>query len=94
MKAVTGNRLCDGAVVYLKDDDQWTVHIAEAAPFQNDDGEAVLKAAQTRVGEITEAYLIDIADDGAPSGRQALRETIRTAGPTVRVDLGVQAGRV
>ncbi len=92
MKAITANRLSDGAVVYLGDDDQWTAQIEGAAAFDNDDAKAVLDAAQSRKTEITEAYLIDVDEAGAPAGREALRETIRKSGPTVRTDLGYQAG--
>ena len=94
MKAVTANRLADGAVVYLGDDDQWTPYLVEAARFEDADAAPVLAAAQGRVTEIADAYLIDVDGPGdrlAPAGRQALRETIRTNGPTVRTDLGYQA---
>ncbi len=92
MKAVTGNRLADGAVVYLNDNDQWTVRIAHAARFDDDDASAALKATQLRKAEIADAYLIEVSEEGAPAGREALRETIRKSGPTVRLDLGYQAG--
>jgi Protein of unknown function (DUF2849) len=91
MKAITGNRLNDGAVVYLCDDDQWTTQRAKAARFDDDDIAPVLSAAQVRVREITDAYIIDVSADGAPAGRTIIRETIRGAGPTVRGDLGLQA---
>ena len=92
MKAVTANRLSDGVVVYLNDEDQWTVHLCTAAKFVDDDALSVLAAAQGRVREITDAYLIDVDEAGAPAGRAGLRETIRKTGPTVRIDLGHQAG--
>ena len=92
MKAVTGNRLSDGAVVYLGDNDRWITDLSAAARFEDDDAKGVLAAAQTRVKEISDAYLIDIDEAGAPEGRETLRETIRKSGPTVRVDLGYQAG--
>ena len=91
MKAVTGNRLCDGAVVYLADDDRWTPNLSKAARFEDGDAEAVLAAAKTRVTEIAEAYLIDVDETASPAGRQALRETIRKSGPTVRPDLRCQS---
>ena len=91
MKAITANRLSDGAVVYLGDDDQWTAEIARAARFADEDAGAALAAAQSRKTEIADAYLIAVSEDGALAGRERLRETIRTAGPTVRVDLGYQA---
>lgn len=91
MKVVTGNRLSDGAVVYLADDDQWTSYLGQAARFEDGDAAPVLAAAQARTTEIADAYLIDVDEDAAPAGRQALRETIRKSGPTVRRDLGCQA---
>ncbi|GJL90971.1 DUF2849 domain-containing protein [Hyphococcus sp.] len=92
MKTVTANRLDDGAVVYLADDDRWTSDINAAARFADDDSKSVLAAAQLRVKEIADAYLVDIDESGALTGRETLRETIRKAGPTVRADLGYQAG--
>lgn len=91
MKVVTGNRLSDGAVVYLADDDQWTSYLGEAARFEDTDAQPVLAAAQSRIKEIADAYLIDVDEKATPAGRQALREIIRTSGPTVRADLGYQA---
>jgi hypothetical protein len=92
MKAITANRLDDGAVVYLDDDDRWTAHLASAAQFEDDDAKNVLAAVQSRVKEIADVYLIDVTDAGALAGRETLRETIRKSGPTVRADLGYQAG--
>lgn len=91
MKAVTGNRLDDGVVVYLGDDDRWTSDLSAAARFEDGDAKDVLAAAQKRVKEIADAYLIDVDEAGAPAGRETLRETIRKSGPTVRLDLGYQA---
>lgn len=92
MKAVTGNRLDDGRVVYLTPTDDWTERLSCAQLFADDDAAPVLAAARIRVREIADAYLIDVDKEGA-TGREALRETIRSRGPTVRVDLGKQAGR-
>jgi len=91
MKVITGNRLTDGAVIYLDDNDQWTVRLDEAAQFENEDSVAVLEAVQSRTKELADVYLIEIGNAGAPTGRQALREEIRMSGPTIRSDLGYQA---
>lgn len=91
MKAVTANRLRDGAVVYLDDKDQWTHDLRAAARFNDADAGDVLAAVQTRVGEIADVYLIDVDEAGALTGRETLRETIRKSGPTVRLDIGYQA---
>lgn len=91
MKAVTGNRLRDGAVVYLTDDNQWSERFSDAARFDDVAAKDVLATAQKRRIEIADAYIIDIDDEGAHSGRTVIRESIRTRGPTVRSDLGYQA---
>lgn len=87
MKIVTANRLSDGAVVYLGDDDQWILSQSAAAKFSDEDAKTVLAAAQTRVTEIADVYLVDVDESGALTGRETLRETIRRKGPTVREDL-------
>lgn len=92
MKAVTANRLDDGAVVFLADDDGWSAELCRAARFSDEDAKAVLAAAKTRTGEIADAYLVSISEDGTLIGRETLREMIRKSGPTVRADLGYQAG--
>jgi hypothetical protein len=91
MKAVTANRLDDGAVVYLAGDESWTSELSAAARFDDEAAKAALETAQARVEDIADAYLIDVDDQGAPAGRETLRETIRKSGPTVRLDLGYQA---
>lgn len=91
MKAITANQLLDGAVVYLDEGNQWTTDVRQAVRYDGAAAEAALSQAQARATEIADIYLIDISEDGAPAGRAALRETIRTAGPTVRTDLGYQA---
>ena len=91
MKAITANRLEDGAVVYLDRNGQWTAQLGEAARYDGEAGEAALVEAKMRATEIADIYLIELGENGAPSGRASLRETIRQAGPTVRLDLGYQA---
>lgn len=87
MKIITGNRLLDGAVVYLGDDAAWTDDISRAQRLEQN-ADAALASARTRVTEIAGAYLIEISADGAPTGRETVRETIRLNGPTVRPDVG------
>ncbi|NNE42131.1 MAG: DUF2849 domain-containing protein [Marinicaulis sp.] len=88
MKAITGNRLDDGAVVYLNDEDEWTTHFCASAKFADEDAENVFQAVQKRTDEIAEFFLIDVDEDGVLAGRKIIRETIRSVGPTVRPDLG------
>lgn len=91
MKSITANRLVDGIVVYWTVDLGWSPRLSEAACFSNSDAEAALAEASRDIRHIAEPYLIERADDGGLAGRDALRETLRTRGPSVRPDLGYQA---
>ena len=88
MKVVTANRLADGAVVYLDGDGGWTGEIIRARRIDAAESETVLALAKSRVTEIAAAYLVEIGEDGAPAGRERVRENIWRRGPTVRPDLG------
>lgn len=90
MKAVTANRLSDGAVVYAGPRGALVERFEQASLFDDGAAEAALEAVLSRATTIAAAYLIE-ADASGPVGRQALRETIRKNGPTVRKDLGRQA---
>ena len=88
MKAITGNRLADGGVVYLAPNGSWTEDLGAAEGFGPDKIEAALEGARRRKTEIAAAYAIEVSAEGAPAGREAFRERIRRIGPTVRPDLG------
>lgn len=92
MKAVTANLLADGAVVWLARDGSLTDRFESAALYTDDEAAAALARVAAQTAVVANAYLID-ADAAGPSGREALRETIRRNGPTVRRDLGKQAER-
>lgn len=88
-KIATGNRLRDGAVIYLKRDGRWNTEVSEAQVAQTEEEEAALKAALDQA--VKNNFLIDAAvvdtraiNDTAPA---RLREQIRAVGPTVRPDL-------
>lgn len=91
MKSITANRLADGAVVYWTDDASWSPRLAEAARFAREEADAALEKARRDIRHVAEPYLIDRAEDGGLAGRDALRETLRMRGPSVRPDLGYQA---
>lgn len=90
MKAVTANRLSDGEVVWLGRDGALVARFEAAALYTDEDAPAALAGVAAQAGLVASAYLID-ADASGPVGREALRETIRRDGPTVRRDLGKQA---
>jgi hypothetical protein len=93
---LTANRLTDGDVLYWKAGN-WVESLpegevfAEAAP-----AEAALAAAQATVGDnvVVNPYLFDVRVDTAGTHPVKEREIIRAAGPSVRDDLGKQAGRL
>ncbi|MDG2495575.1 MAG: DUF2849 domain-containing protein [Alphaproteobacteria bacterium] len=93
-QAVTANRLSDGEVVYLTADNQWAetfpaADIADGGAA----GEALLARALPADFElhVLEPYLFEVLQDGAHFKPASVREIIRAAGPTVRLDLGKQA---
>jgi len=93
VKAITANRLSDGVVVYLGADGALVERFDHAALFDDDAARESLTALLQRRTVIAGAYLID-AEAAGPVGREALRETIRRNGPSVRRDLGKQAEAV
>lgn len=93
MKAITANRLTDGEVVYVGADGALVDRFEHARLFDGAAADEALAEILTRKTVIAAAYLID-AEEKGPVGREALRETIRKNGPTVRRDLGKQAEAV
>ena len=85
-KAVTANRLHDGAVVYRTAAGRWSERIEDAGLAASEsESEAVLDGAWSDVERllVVNPYVFDVAlgDDGpVPQGQ---RETIRARGPSV-----------
>lgn len=92
LKAVTANLLAEGVVVWMKADGSWAHRIEEAAAFDGADADAALKRAEADFTQVVGAYLIEIEPGKGAIGQERLKETIRALGPTVRLDLGKQAG--
>jgi hypothetical protein len=94
MKALTANRLSDGEAVWLAKDGAWAEEIGPAEVVGDKDGEARLEAigkAAYENNEVVDVNLIDVELVDGEIVPQRLRERIRAAGPTNRVDLGKQA---
>lgn len=94
MKLLTANRLSDGEAVWWSDDLGWISRIDGATPAEGKDDEARLEAVgQDGIArnQVIDVNLIDVGiENGAPVPVR-LRERIRAAGPTNRLDLGKQA---
>lgn len=94
-QAVTANRLSDGEVVYLSADNRWVEAFGEADIADGAEAaEALLARAMPADFEahVLEPYLFEVLEDDRFYKPASVRETIRAAGPTVRLDLGKQAG--
>ena len=94
--AISANRLIDGIVVFLSPTG-WAEELRDAERFSDKaaaeaamDNRAKLDAARNLIVEPTAFELTQI--NGAVRAEH-IREAIRANGPTVRPDLGKQAGQ-
>ena len=95
LKVITANRLDSGAVVWLAPDRSWVHRIALAAILEGSETETALARVQGEAvaAGLVEPYLIDVVVIGGVPRPVRPREQIRALGPSVRTDLGVQAGQ-
>lgn len=82
MKLLTANRLNDGRVIYLGEAHHAVETIDAALPLDDAAADAALAQAQGRPAIFVNPYLIEV-EGCAPSGRDRLKERIRSVGPTV-----------
>lgn len=93
-QAVTANRLSDGIVVYLTAAGRWSESLQEADVAEGKEAaEALLARSEPAVADntVVEPYLFEVAKEDGVIRAASVREVIRQAGPTVRLDLGKQA---
>ena len=93
-QAVTANRLSDGEVVYFTQNG-WVEAFGDAEIADGAEAaEALLARAMPAAFEayVLEPYLFEVLEEAQFYKPASVRETIRAAGPTVRLDLGKQAG--
>ena len=94
LKVLTANRLSDGIAVWLGSDGTWHETLDEAFVARHEAALAGLKDAEAVAAydqEVVDVAVIDVEERGSDIWPVRLRERIRAAGPTVRVDLGKQA---
>lgn len=95
VQALTANRLQDGIVVYLTPDNHWSEKMQDADVADGpEEAAALLARGQAFLGtnDVVDVYLFAV--EGLENGSihaLSVREVIRQAGPTVRLDLGKQA---
>ena len=92
-QVLTANRLKIGEVVYWGGRG-WVPNFDEAEVLSGADAETALKGAADWVlkGAVVGPYLFDVREKAGQIVPVKVREAIRAAGPTVRTDLGKQAG--
>lgn len=94
MKILTANRLSDGEAVWFARDRSWVESINGAQIATDADAEAQLEQAGEAAflaNEVVDVNLIDVELVEGVTVPLRLRERIRAAGPTNRLDLGKQA---
>jgi uncharacterized protein DUF2849 len=91
---LTANRLQVGEVVYWNSAKGWVESLTDAEVLADGRAEAALKGAAEWVSkrEVVAPYLFEVKALGSEVTPVKIRERIRAAGPTVRRDLGKQAG--
>lgn len=94
MKVLTANRLTDGEAVWYSEDGRWIETIVGAEVARDKAAEERLEAIGKAAYANNVALDVDLIDVQLVDGEivpTRLRERIRAAGPTNRLDLGKQA---
>ncbi len=92
-QGVTANRLTDGAVVYLVSAGRWSELLSDVTAAESKEAaEKLLGIAEKDAAtKVVGPYLIDLDPASEEPEATSLRERLRAAGPSVRLDLGYQA---
>lgn len=91
MKALTGNRLTDGEVVFWKAG-AWVERFADAELFDSPEaGEAAEAHAKSQQTVVVDPYLIDLVESEGLWAPLSYRERLRALGPTNHLHHGKQA---
>ena len=91
MKALTGNRLTDGDVVFWKAG-AWVERFADAELFADiETGEAAEASAKSQPTVVVDPYLIDLVESEGLWAPLSYRERLRALGPTNHLHHGKQA---
>jgi hypothetical protein len=92
---VSANRLTDGIIVFLAKGDAWVEKLNDAEIFGDKASvDAGLARAQSAMAKNLIVEITPVEIEIAPGGISAkhIRDRIRSAGPTVHLDHGKQAG--
>lgn len=78
-KSVTAWDTATGRTVWLTADGTWTQDVARLGVFIGDAAEEALAAAMKQEGLVTDPYFMEVTEDGAITGRETLRESLRAS---------------
>jgi hypothetical protein len=93
-QVVSANRLDDGVVVFLAAGDRWVERLGDAEVFGDKAGaEYGLARGLAAVARniVVEVQLVEVEQTARGIEARHIRDRIRAAGPTVRLDHGKQA---
>jgi nucleotide-binding universal stress UspA family protein len=94
-RAITGNRLRDGAVVFYNDEASWVETLTDASLYEDKaTAETTLASAKAEAEKeclAVDIYVFEVVVEDGKRVPVTIRERIRSLGPTVRTDLGKQA---
>jgi hypothetical protein len=93
LKVATANRLCDGAVIYLGENGEWTERIGGARVADGKEAAKALMADAERdvsLCRVVAPYLIDVGYGPAKAALRpaTYREHIRAFGPSIHPQFG------
>jgi sulfite reductase (NADPH) hemoprotein beta-component len=91
LQVVTANRLGDGRVVYLANDDLWVEEVGRARIAETEDaGKALVAVAEKAVADrtVVAPYLIDVTAEGDRVTPTRYRELLRALGPSSHPEFG------
>lgn len=94
-QVVIANRLTDGVVVFLGQDERWVENLDDCPPAQTQDQAETLLAhgvAAESAQEVVGPDLIEVELREGILTPVKMREAMRAKGPSIRTDLGKQAG--
>ncbi len=97
MKVITANRLLDGDVVWLGENDVWVERVTLARTFDCKDDVAEglsIGAVAEKDQKVVGVYEMDVTIEDGIIVPVRLRERIRAKGPTTHPSLGKQAQAV
>ncbi|MBO6890471.1 MAG: DUF2849 domain-containing protein [Roseibium sp.] len=97
MKVITANRLLNGDVVWLGENQNWVERVTLAKVFEGKDAVASgleVGATAEKNQEVVGVYEMDVTIEDGVIHPVRLREKIRAAGPTTHPEFGKQAQAV